>query len=61
MLNPLVITIALALICLSSLAGAIYLQTQSIDANQAWAGFIGSLGALLGQQIESPVGKGVGK
>lgn len=53
-MNPLVITISLAVIAVSSLAGAIYLQATGNDSSQAWAGFLSSVGLLVGQQIPSP-------
>lgn len=60
-MNPLIVTVSLAVICVASLAAAVMLQWQDIDATQAWAGFIASLGILTGQQMETPTSRGVGK
>jgi hypothetical protein len=60
-MNPIVISIAVAVIALASLAGAVALQWQGYDSSQAWAAFIGSFGVLAGQQMETPTARGVGK
>ena len=61
-MNPTIISIALAVIAVASLASAVFLQWQDLEAQQAWAAFIASFSVLAGQQMESPTaGRGVGK
>lgn len=54
-MNPLVVTIAVALIAVGSLASAVFLTWNGDDATAAWAAFTGAFGILAGQQMETPV------
>lgn len=53
-MNPLVVTVSVAVVAVSSLAGAIFLTWNGDDATPAWAAVSGAVGLLAGQQMETP-------
>jgi hypothetical protein len=55
-MTPYITSIALAVVAVASLAGAIFLTWNGDDATPAWASLTGAVGLLAGQQMEPPTG-----